>query len=149
MLSTLLKTVLKETDSHCLLLINAEGELFETCGELPMSNSKNFCVLAANAVAAQKNMSALLDHKPDNDSLFFSFQGNHPIYFYQLNDRFILLILCSSTTYSGLVRFKCDVYKNHILKLIPELENQDLSPYRQEFMFEEIKDEEIDRLFDF
>ena len=146
--STVLKTVLKETKSSCLLLINREGELLETCGDFPLNDSKTFCVLAANSIAAQKNMSELLN-APSTADCFFSLQGQNNIYFYLLNERISLLVLCSSASYPGFIRFKLEQLRDEILKYTSGIENQNLSRYGQELMFDEIKDEEIDSLFNF
>ncbi|MBI2609449.1 MAG: hypothetical protein HYW47_07655 [Deltaproteobacteria bacterium] len=134
-----------KTSSESCGILTLEGHVVKIINQLENQDSLN-TLFASQIAAIQNTIQILKSSLPQ--AVFI--EGDLNIFFSTLDDKYFIFSLHPKNIYTGKVLFEFKKIKENLIKELTQSHfNTDLSLYSEELMFEEIKDEEIERLFEF
>ncbi len=148
-ISSVLKELLKNSNSESVLLIDKTGQLIASVGMKPQFDLMSFASLCAADFEANSQLAQLIGEK-DFSTLYH--QGSdESMYLAKVEARIILVVLFNKRTTLGLVRLRVKKAVEGLSTILAGLfdklqyENEDLKEFDDEFADELNK--EIDSLF--
>ena len=147
MLDILLQNILKKTGGVAVFILNREGQLIKSQGQLPNINLESLAVLVSSNVATTASLAELMQ---DGTSSFTSISlgERYEMQICSLTSQLIIAVLSGKKAYAGHIRFELEEARLELTKQLDKLNDHGgLSRHTQELMFEDIKDYEIDALF--
>jgi len=143
-MQSLLKRILIEARAKVVFLVDKNGQLLCSAGDEEGFDTTALGSLAAGNIAASGGLARLIGEK--EFSILFH-QGEHDnMHISLIADRVILVVVFDVSTPVGLVRLKVSRASGEIQALIRQMEER-MKSATEESLFEEITDEDIDKLF--
>ncbi len=139
---------LKQSDANIVLLIDKDGRLITTAGDIGGLDLASFASLAAADFSATSQLAMLIGEE-DFDTLYHQGKRQH-LYFTTVTEGIILAVIFDEKTTLGLVRVRIKNAKEELSKIFEtvfkkEAETQ-AAPPEIEDLSKEIEDE-LDKLF--
>lgn len=133
-----------ESGATAAFLVDKNGQLIATSSSVSEYDTTSIAALVAGNVAATDGLAKLLGEK--EFSLLFHEGENEQIHISLILKTIILVVIFDESTSIGLIRLRV---KNFISKMEASLKASFTSPEKgTENIFEDISDDEIEKLFD-
>jgi predicted regulator of Ras-like GTPase activity (Roadblock/LC7/MglB family) len=148
-INTILRELLKNSNSSSVILLDKTGQLISSIGEPPQFDMHSFASLCAADFEANAQLAVLIGEK-DFSTLYH--QGsNESMYLARVEQNIILVILFDKRTTLGLVRLRAKKALDNLETVIRRLygkleyENEENTEFNEEFVQQ--AEVEIDSLF--
>ena len=143
-----LKELYEQTVSKLVLLVDKNGQQIATFGDTQLFDTAAFASLTVSNIIAANNIAELLGQK--EFSLLAQEGESNNIYISLILDRIILIVVFTKLTSLGLVRLrvkKASIIFSDIFNKIFERAREDEKLKKEPYLFDEVTEEDIDKLF--
>ncbi|MCB0309000.1 MAG: roadblock/LC7 domain-containing protein [Bdellovibrionales bacterium] len=144
-ISAIIERLNHEANAKVCYLVDKNGQLIASAGETAGIDSTSLASLTAGNIAATSGLAKLLGE--NEFSIVFHEGQRDNIHISLVGQRVILVVIFDSRTSLGLVRLKVRKISNELADIFNSLAQKAQSSGSQKTPFEEITDQDIDKLF--
>lgn len=144
-LQSVLRRILRESHSRVVFLVDKNGQLLCSVGDEGGYDTTALGSLAAGNIAASGGLARLIGEK--EFSILFHQGEKDNMHISLIENRIILVVIFEARTPVGLVRLRVKKANRDIVKILEEIDLMRDAVLEDEMIFEEITDEDIDKLF--
>ncbi|NIO15865.1 MAG: roadblock/LC7 domain-containing protein [Deltaproteobacteria bacterium] len=144
-LKSVLRRILLESHSKVVFLVDKNGQLLCSVGEEEGYDTMALSSLAAGNIAASGGLARLIGEK--EFSILFHQGEKDNMHISLIDNRVILVVIFDARTPVGLVRLRVKKSNRNVLRVLEEIDARLHFTADEEMIFEELTDEDIDKLF--
>ncbi len=144
-LKSVLRRILLESHSKVVFLVDKNGQLLCSVGEEEGYDTTALSSLAAGNIAASGGLERLIGEK--EFSILFHQGEKDNMHISLIDNRVILVVIFDARTPVGLVRLRVKKSNRNVLRVLEEIDARLHFTPEEEMIFEELTDEDIDKLF--
>ncbi len=144
-LKSVLRRILLESHSKVVFLVDKNGQLLCSVGEEEGYDTTALSSLAAGNIAASGGLARLIGEK--EFSILFHQGEKDNMHISLIDNRVILVVIFDARTPVGLVRLRVKKSNRNVLRVLEEIDARLHFTADEEMIFEELTDEDIDKLF--
>ncbi len=144
-LKSVLRRILLESHSKVVFLVDKNGQLLCSVGEEEGYDTTALSSLAAGNIAASGGLARLIGEK--EFSILFHQGEKDNMHISLIDNRVILVVIFDARTPVGLVRLRVKKSNRNVLRVLEEIDARLHFTPEEEMIFEELTDEDIDKLF--
>lgn len=144
-ISSIIERLHREAGAKVCYLVDKNGQLIASAGETAGIDSTSLASLTAGNIAATSGLAKLLGEK--EFSIVFHEGQRDNIHISLVGQRVILVVVFDQRTSLGLVRLKVKKVSTELAEIFNSLAAKAQAPGSPKTPFEEITDQDIDKLF--
>lgn len=144
-LQSVLRKILLESHSKVVFLVDKNGQLLCSVGEEGEYDTTALASLAAGNIAASGGLARLIGEK--EFSILFHQGEKDNMHISLIENRVILVVIFDTRTPVGLVRLRVKKSNHNVVRVLEEIASRLEAASEEDMIFEEITDEDIDKLF--
>jgi predicted regulator of Ras-like GTPase activity (Roadblock/LC7/MglB family) len=144
-LQSVLRKILLESHSKVVFLVDKNGQLLCSVGEEGEYDTTALASLAAGNIAASGGLARLIGEK--EFSILFHQGEKDNMHISLIENRVILVVIFDTRTPVGLVRLRVKKSNHNVVRVLEEIAARLEAASEEDMIFEEITDEDIDKLF--
>lgn len=144
-ISVIIERLHREANAKVCYLVDKNGQLIASAGETAGIDATSLASLTAGNIAATSGLAKLLGEK--EFSIVFHEGQRDNIHISLVGQRVILVVVFDQRTSLGLVRLKVKKVSTELADIFNALAVKAQSPGAPKTPFEEITDQDIDKLF--
>lgn len=144
-ISSIIERLNHESNAKVCYLVDKNGQLIASAGETSGIDSTSLASLTAGNIAATSGLAKLLGEK--EFSIVFHEGQRDNIHISLVGQRVILVVVFDHRTSLGLVRLKVKKVSLELADIFNQLAQKAQGPGQAKTPFEEITDQDIDKLF--
>lgn len=144
-LQSIMRRILLESHAKVVFLVDKNGQLLCSVGEEGDYDTTALGSLAAGNIAASGGLARLIGER--EFSILFHQGERDNMHISLIENRVILVVIFDARTPVGLVRLRVKKSNRDIISTLEEIDARLEAATEEDMIFEEITDEDIDRLF--